>query len=156
MRLFLLPISTRRALIYCKRVNKQLNQDTSYVNRAVNKAAETWAKWESGETGWQKKITSYGNQAFKRIPYEEWGLKSIPPLAARKEKSELMGNEKITVHFPENVVKRENVNDILRKLATERLGLHESKLRWTLIGIPFTIPFALVPVYDHYPTSLRL
>jgi len=146
MRLFLLPISTRRALIYCKRINKQLNVETGYLNRAQNKAADTWAKWESAEKGWQKKITQYGNQAFKRIPYEEWGLKSIPPLSARKDKSELAGDEKITIHYPENVVRKENISEILRRLATERQGLHETKLRWSLIGLPFMIPFALIPV----------
>jgi hypothetical protein len=84
MRIFLLPISTRRTLIYCERIQHQINGSqqpaTSYsigsiTDKIVNKANATWADWENAEKGWKKKLTVYGNEyVFSRIPFE--GTKS--------------------------------------------------------------------------------
>lgn len=82
MRIFLLPISTRRTLIYCERVvQQQVNGSqqaskmsvASITDRIVNKANQTWTDWENAEKGWKKKLTVYGNEyVFSRIPFEEW------------------------------------------------------------------------------------
>lgn len=43
MRIFLLPISARRTLIYCERVQHELNKSQpSIADRIVNKANQTW------------------------------------------------------------------------------------------------------------------
>jgi len=103
MRIFLLPISTRRTLIYCERVQHQLNggpkaaaatttanTDTnpysiaSITDKVVNKANKTWAEWENAEKGWKKKLTVYGNEyVFSRIPFEEWVGLFLYPHARR-------------------------------------------------------------------------
>jgi len=80
MRIFLLPISTRRTLIYCERAHGQLGSGgpsqtwiSSQTDRIVNKANETWANWENAPGGWKKKLTGYGNEyVFSRISFEEW------------------------------------------------------------------------------------
>lgn len=86
MRIFLLPISTRRTLIYCDRVQTQLKSagvgaggggtttsQPSIPDRIVRKANETWAEWENSETRWKKRLTVLGNEyVFSRIPFEEW------------------------------------------------------------------------------------
>ena len=82
MRIFLLPISTRRTLIYCERIQSQLNGSHqpapaysigSITDKIVNKANATWAEWENAEKGWKKKLTVYGNDlVFSRIAFEEW------------------------------------------------------------------------------------
>ena len=146
MRLFLLPISTRRTLIYCQRINEQLTGEQTYIDKVTTKASTTWVKWEKYEKGWQKKITEYGNKLFQRLPYEEWGLKSIPPLSARQRAQALQGKEKVDVEFPLSNIQQGAVLDVLRKLGTERQALHKKWMWGSIIGMPFTAPFALLPV----------
>ena len=95
MRLFLLPISTRRSLLYCQRLAASPSSSTSsststiskYTERITQKASTTWLEWERKESGWQKKVVVYGNKLFQRLPYQEYGLKSVPPLTrARRDR----------------------------------------------------------------------
>jgi hypothetical protein len=154
MRLFLLPISTRRSLIYCERVHEKAPKDRSLIDKATIKANETWAAWEKDEKAvgnWKKKVTYYGNQAMKRIPYEEWGLKTLPSLTEQRKKAILEGKEKYEVLFPGRYLKQERLPGILEKLAKERQLMHRSKLMWSVIIMPFTAPFMLVPVVPNLP-----
>jgi len=146
MRIFLIPISTRRALIYCQRIEKKPVADLSYVEKAAKKGAETWAKWEAAKGGWQKKLTEYGNRALQRIPYEEWGLKSFPPASSQIQAEELIANKKFPVYYPGNIMKHEDVPKVMARLAKERKQLHWNRFTWSLIGIPFSLPFGLIPV----------
>lgn len=145
MRLFLLPISTRRTLVYCQRLEASADA-TSYLEKARVKAASLWASWEQKEKGWQRKVVDYGNQALKRIPYEEWGLKSIPALSTKRKNDEESGRDKVQVSFPANLIPEEKVLDILKKLSTERQGLHKKNMIWSVVGMPLVAPFALVPM----------
>lgn len=146
MRLFLLPISTRRTLIYCQRLNIATAEKQSWIDKGTSKAAQLWTGWEKKESGWQKKVVDYGNQALKRIPFEEWGLKSIPPLSARKKDDELSGKEKIEVFFPSTILPEESILEVLRKLGTERQSLHKKRMIWSFIGMPISAPVAIIPV----------
>jgi len=147
MRLFLLPISTRRTLIYCERLHVLTAKDQGYLDKATTKASALWASWEQKDSGWQKKVVEYGSQALKRIPYEEWGLKSIPPLSTRRKEEELSGAEKVEVHFPSNLIPEATVMTVLKTLGTERQQLHKTRIIGSVVGMPIVAPFALVPVY---------
>ena len=89
-----------------------------------------------------------GNAALRRIPYEEWALKSIPPLSTRRKAEELQekGEKHVEVSFPKTLIPEETVMELLRKLGTERQNFH----KWTLIkcglGMPIVAPLGLVPV----------
>lgn len=149
MRLFLLPISTRRSLIYCERMHEKLASDRTILDRITNKANKTWASWEKDDKSWKrwkKTLTVYGNKALRRIPYEEWGLKTIPPLTAKRRQAELEGKEKVEVIFPGLFLRNEKVPGILQQLATERQALHRKRMIWSIIGMPLSAPFILVPV----------
>nr|POE94422.1 uncharacterized protein c23h3.12c [Quercus suber] len=178
MRLFLLPISTRRTLIYCERAQEALTNGASpaaakaqpYSERILNKASTTWASWEKAEKGWQKQITVYGNQLFKRIPFEEWGLKSFPPgtrkalldLDAQPDSPPweclypthfvgLHGGSKANARAVSPGEQTGPVTALLQQLATERQGLHNRRL-WTSIALmPVSAPFTLVPVIPNLP-----
>ena len=146
MRIFLLPISTRRALIYCQRVSPKPPTELSYVDRITKKAADTWSNWEAANSGWKKKVTEYGNKGLQRIPYEEWGLKSFPPLNPQVQAEELTENKRFPVFFPENIVQRDDVPKIMARLAKERKNFHHNRFWGCAIGMPVTLPFALIPM----------
>ncbi|KAK3398820.1 mitochondrial K+-H+ exchange-related-domain-containing protein [Sordaria brevicollis] len=113
MRLYLLPISTRRTLLYCQKLQPPsasasaaitassssgsgpggaasppptTKQKQSWGDYIQTKAALTWASWEKKESGWQKSVVSYGNHLLRKLPYEEWALKSVPPLTKARQK----------------------------------------------------------------------
>lgn len=147
MRLYLLPISTRRILLYCQRLDAAATESKSLVDKAQDKVAKTWADWEKRDKGWQKTVVSYGNSAFRRIPYEEWGLKSVPPLSQRRKQMELMGSEHVEVVYPQSLLATDKVPRLLEKLATERQSLHRKRMTWCLVGMPLTAPIAILPVW---------
>ena len=145
MRLFLLPISTRRTLIYGQKTSQIAANQKSYVDRITAKAATTWVNWEKSQKSWQKTITVYGNAALKRIAYEEWGLKSIAPLSAA-EKEMGSASKKVEVAYPSTMIREDRILGILRQLATERQTLHWKKMWWSIAGMPLTAPVALIPM----------
>ncbi|GKT80196.1 hypothetical protein ColTof4_12619 [Colletotrichum tofieldiae] len=151
MRLYLLPLTTSRTLLYSQRLNVATNSQQGLADKVGKKAAKLWAGWEARESGWQKKVVNYGNYALRRIPYEEWGLKSVPPISARRKDDELKGNEKIELVFPDKVIPTGKAEQVVKTLATERDALHKKKLIWCLIGMPISAPFALVPVIPNLP-----
>ncbi|KAI6901981.1 hypothetical protein D0869_02011 [Hortaea werneckii] len=152
MRLFLLPVSTRRTLIYCERVQEAVQGAQQPISeRIINKASQTWAQWEKAERGWQKKLTVYGNQLFMRIPYEEWGLKSIPPATKRKLQDVDEGKIRFECLYPGAFMKQHRVPEILQRLATERQSFHKKKMWTSLAWIPATLPFAVVPIVPNIP-----
>lgn len=146
MRLFLLPISTRRTLIYAQRLNIPTTEKQTYLEKGTKRAAKLWADWEKKESGWQKKVVDWGNVALKRIPYEEWGLKSIPPLSTRRQQEELSGKTTIEVSFPKELIPEQKVSEVLRILGTERQAMHKSRMIYSFILMPISAPFALVPM----------
>ncbi|KAB8237432.1 hypothetical protein ETB97_009277 [Aspergillus alliaceus] len=151
MRLFVIPISTRRALIYARPLRRDHAKELSIADRITNKVAETWAKWEEAEKGWKKNLVSWGNKVQQRIPYEEWGLKSIPSLNAQRRLDESYGSKKIDVLFPGNAIKSEKLKPILYRIATERQDLHRKRMWWSFIACPFTAPVGLIPLIPNIP-----
>lgn len=146
MRLLLLPISTRRTLIYAQRLSVPAAENQTYIDKGTKRAAKLWSDWEKKESGWQKKVVDFGNVALKRIPYEEWGLKSIPPLSARKQEEALATKKDVEVAFPSSLIHEQKVLDVLRTLGTERQALHKQRMIYSFIGMPISAPFALVPM----------
>jgi hypothetical protein len=151
MRLFLLPISTRRTLIYCERAKPLPGKKPSIQDRVVNKASETWVSFEKAPSGWKKTLTTYGNKAFKRIPYEEWGLKTIPALSQKRKDAELSQQDRVEVLYPGLFLKHEKVLETCRQLAVERQPLHRKRMIYSAIGAPLTLPFALLPIIPNIP-----
>ncbi|XWW95423.1 hypothetical protein V2A60_003381 [Cordyceps javanica] len=153
MRLFLVPVSTRRTLLYAQRLSITTKDQAaaSLLDRGVAFAARTWAGWEKKEKGWQRKVVDYGNHAFRRIPFPEWGLKSVPPLSARRRAEELQGDGKVEVVFPASVIPGNRVEALAQRLATERQAIHRRQMMWCFVGMPITLPFALVPVIPNLP-----
>ncbi|EDN93925.1 hypothetical protein SS1G_09792 [Sclerotinia sclerotiorum 1980 UF-70] len=128
------------------RLNVTTTNEVSLLDKTTTKANKLWNSWEKKDSGWQKKVVEFGNKALKRIPYEEWGLKSVPPLSKRRQEEELSDKEKVEVSFPSTFLPRERVLEILEILGTERKQLHKTRLWGSIIGMPIVAPFALVPM----------
>ncbi|KAI0834065.1 mitochondrial K+-H+ exchange-related-domain-containing protein [Hypoxylon sp. FL0890] len=151
MRFFLLPISTRRTLLYCQKLQALPKDKQTIVDKVTVRAAQLWSGWERKEGGWQKKVVVYGNYLLRRIPFEEWGLKSVPPLSTRRREEEILGKDKNHLIYPESLIPTTKAVSVLRALGTERESLHKSRLIWCLIGMPISAPFALVPIIPNLP-----
>ncbi|CAI6234286.1 unnamed protein product [Periconia digitata] len=162
MRLFLLPISTRRSLIYCERLSSSSPSSSSstpagkrsLLDRITTKASETWVAWEKDEKAplaWKQKVTRYGNHALARIPYEEWGLKTIPALTARRRKAIEDGSEEYHITFPGLYLPQDKIPTVLKQLASERQAMHRRKMIWSVVAMPFSAPFMLIPVIPNLP-----
>ncbi|OJZ88431.1 hypothetical protein ASPFODRAFT_44100 [Aspergillus luchuensis CBS 106.47] len=151
MRLFVIPISTRQALIYARPLRRGPSQKPSMHDRVIQKAAETWAKWEEADKGWKKHLVSWGNRVQQRIPYQEWGLKSIPSLAAVRRLDESYGTKKVDVLFPGNAIRPEKLQKMLQAIATERQDLHRRRMWLSLLATPLTAPVGLIPLVPNVP-----
>lgn len=151
MRLYLLPISTRRTLLYCQPLHKLrppgvVTESRSWADRATDKAARVWASWERKETGWQRMTVDYGNRLLRRVPYEEWGLKSVPSLSRRRRDDEAARRDRVELIFPPSMITEANAPGVLHRLGTERQGLHKKRFLWCFAGMPLTIPIGILPV----------
>ncbi len=142
----LLLYSCNAHLPTAQRLSQQALKDQTYLDKITSRVSNTWVKWENKDKGWQKKVTEYGDKIFQRIPYEEWGLKSVPPLSASQEAAKLEGMKKADVTFPPSLIKPQSLEEVLRTLATERQTLHTKRMWWSIVGIPLTAPVALVPM----------
>ncbi|KAK4158289.1 mitochondrial K+-H+ exchange-related-domain-containing protein [Chaetomidium leptoderma] len=151
MRFYLLPISTRRTLLYCQKLHAPASEKPTWSDWLQAKTSRTWSGWEKKDKGWQKSVVSYGNQVLRRIPYEEWGLKSVPPLSQRRKQVELKGTEKVEIVYPKSLLAMDRVPQVLKALATEREALHKRRMIWCFIGMPITAPIALLPVIPNLP-----
>lgn len=151
MRIFLLPLTTRQALVYCQKLSPKPASQRSILDRVQNKATDTWASWEKAEKGWKKQLVTYGNKALQRVPYQEWALKSFPPTNADLQAQQIVDNKKFDVVYPGNIVQEGDVPKILGRLARERKQLHFNRFIGCLVSMPFTIPFALIPVIPNIP-----
>ncbi|OJD16411.1 hypothetical protein AJ78_03398 [Emergomyces pasteurianus Ep9510] len=151
MRLYLVPISTGRSLLYCKRIDTRAAKELSRIDRITHKASATWAKWEEADKGWKKSLVAYGNRVLQRIPYEEWGLKSVPPLSTRRQTEELQTHTQVSLVYPQNVIQQSKVLDLLRQMAAARQSLHRRRMWWSIIIAPLTAPIALIPLIPNIP-----
>lgn len=151
MRLLLLPISTRRALVYCSPPSHAVpTEKQTYLDKAVGKASKTWAEWEASETKWKLKVTYYGNNFLRRIPFEEWSLKSIP---SRQKLAPGEVDQKVEVSYPGQFqgLQKQSVLDVLKRLSTDRQGLHKQRLIGSIVAMPLTIPVGLLPIIPNFP-----
>ena len=83
---------------------------------------------------------------LRRIPYEEWGLKTIPPITKKRIEDIDSGKLKLECFYPGSFLNGYKVPETLKTLATERQALHRKRMWNCMIWMPITIPFAAVPM----------
>lgn len=80
MKLVFAPITARRAMVYCQRtaVTPLASETPRIDDKMVAKFGAMWKDWESSDVSWKKQIVFWTNKMLEQVPYEEWGLKTIP------------------------------------------------------------------------------
>ncbi|ODV91870.1 hypothetical protein CANCADRAFT_78384 [Tortispora caseinolytica NRRL Y-17796] len=150
MRLWYLPITTRRALIYCEPIRHGINgAKPSIEHRITAKIADTWKTWEKAEQNWKRTLVTYVNKALDQIPYEEWGLRSIPAGVRSGAQSQQLENS--TLIYPKDAVLEENISKYLTDLVRRRLPYHRKWMVICAAVAPLTLPLAAVPIVPNIP-----
>ncbi|CAO1622508.1 unnamed protein product [Sympodiomycopsis kandeliae] len=134
--------------------------------RILTKASDFWlALGRDGEDGkklavfdWKRKTYNLGEKLMDRIEYEEWALKAVDPSLGPDVKSVVTSaqdkpppQESIRIHYPPSLISPEHLISNINNLAATRAPHHRSRMIACVIGMPFTIPFMLVPVVPNLP-----
>lgn len=146
--------------------------------RLLNKASNFWLSLgRDGEDGkgvavfdWKRRTYTFGEKLMDRIEYEEWALKavdpSLDPSYTTKAKPSPATDPTssssapspspqdvptIRMHYPPSLISPAHLMTNLTSLASTRAPHHRSRMIWCVIGMPFTIPFAIVPIVPNLP-----
>ncbi|PWN40265.1 hypothetical protein IE81DRAFT_293677 [Ceraceosorus guamensis] len=142
-------------------------QQLPLATRLLNKASNYWLSLnEPGAKStfdWKRRTYRAGESLMDRIEYEEWALKGVDPQAgpvlseirskreASASQSAAEGAAEIQLLYPATYLQGPVLIAALRKMTKHRTPHHRSRLIWCLIGMPITIPFALVPIIPNLP-----
>ncbi|KAG6032931.1 hypothetical protein E4U41_007089 [Claviceps citrina] len=68
-----------------------------------------------------------------------------------EEQAEQQQQQHVELVFPPSVMSEAQAQEVVRRMGSERDGLHRRRLIWCVVGMPITVPFALVPVIPNLP-----
>lgn len=137
--------------------------------RLLTKASNFWlGLGRDGEDGkklavfdWKRRTYTLGERLMDRIEYEEWALKAVDPsLDVTYTKPPTSASDKpppdeltmpIRLHYPPSLISPDHLLSNLKNLVATRRPHHRSRMIWCCIGMPFTLPFALVPILPNLP-----
>lgn len=169
MRLIFVPLTRDRSILYCQRaLLPKVRSKPRLDDRFAAKAAKTWASFESSQTTWKKKLVSGVNWALERIPYEEWALKTVPPRNMYMRKLQETNDhvspkefeaaglsakdlEPLELVYPATAVSFEDAKSEMLKIASTGVDKHRKQMLYCAIGLPLTLPVALIPVVPNIP-----
>lgn len=153
MKLLVLPLrtlSSKEVFLYGEALKASADVSPTIPDKIVNKASSTWASWEKADSGWKKKLVTWGNKAISKIDYREHSLKSIMSESSFKRYYPDALTRKVHLSHPK-ALKQELVASELVKLAREGIPRHRQKFLYSFIAMPFTAPFMLIPVVPNIP-----
>ncbi|KAG4305373.1 hypothetical protein PORY_000929 [Pneumocystis oryctolagi] len=149
MKLYIIPITRKRHFLYCCHVS--VVSEFSLVDKFANKVNNLWKKWGCSEIKWKKKLVDIANRIIDRLPYEEWSLKSVPPLKKTSQIHEMREiQNKVVVHYPASIGS-DGVIFTISDLVKRKILFHKRWMIISMIGAPFTLPVALIPIIPNIP-----
>ncbi|KAG5513949.1 hypothetical protein PMAC_000571 [Pneumocystis sp. 'macacae'] len=149
MKLYIIPITKKRHFLYC--YQKPIVSNISLIDKFANKVNNLWGKWGNSETKWKKKLVEIGNQMIDRLPYEEWILKNVPSREKMYEIYKVRGiQNKVTIHYPTSFG-QERVIFTISDLVRRKTMFHKRWMIFSIVGAPFTLPMALIPIIPNIP-----
>lgn len=174
------PVTTHKSFIYCHHkpslLSDQQRSEVQWMIRVENKlvslAAKGWSKLENSKASINQKIVSLVRRLLSSIPYDENCLRSFP----RKSTMIREINEEHQASFPRVVMTSEVEKNavsldqlkpipvyhprfqepqaILNQMNDFRTTLTQHHKKWAILcflGIPVSLPLALVPVMPNVP-----
>ncbi|KAK9468477.1 mitochondrial K+-H+ exchange-related-domain-containing protein [Lipomyces arxii] len=164
MRIVILPLSTARRMIVTQRTVPHAIR-TRLDDKIATRIHVMWTSWERSSTWWKLKVTRFGNRVLANTPYEEWCLKTVPFAPAglfpgdrrwgrKKEGQQLVEN--VPVVFPTGIVKESEAAGLVAAFARDKAPYHLKFMLLSLLGSPFTLPLALLPVIPNIPGMYML
>lgn len=173
-----IPITSRYSYIYCNHsyslldANQRLPWLITAENKLISVASRAWTKLSSSNFAVNKKVVSWARKLLDTIPYNESCLKSFPSktvmireingqlaqdqpaamLTGQLEKQNVDLNQlkPIPVYHP----RFQDALTIVSQMSRfrEELGeYHRKRALWCALGIPISLPLALIPVLPNVP-----
>ncbi|SOV08344.1 uncharacterized protein UDID_00610 [Ustilago sp. UG-2017a] len=144
------------------------------TTRMLNKASAFWIDLgrtdQKSTLGWKRRTYVLGERLMDRIEYQEWALKGIDPAMGphlihgrAKDENEQDPNEvksaesgiprldHIPLLYPPSLLNPDRLMKSLNNLTDHRTPHHYRRFWYCVVGMPITIPFALVPVVPNLP-----
>ncbi|PWZ02628.1 hypothetical protein BCV70DRAFT_196871 [Testicularia cyperi] len=138
-----------------------------FTTRMLNKASAFWIDLgrtdQTSTFDWKRRTYTAGEKLMDRIEYQEWALKGIDPALGphlmSKESKEIQDKDHngipklnhIPLLYPPSFLKPEPLLSSLKNLTDHRTPHHYRRFWYCVVGMPITIPFALVPVIPNLP-----
>lgn len=139
-----------------------------FATRMLNKASAFWMDLgrtdQTSTFDWKRRTYVLGERLMDRIEYQEWALKGIDPamgphlirgqgVEAEKPLSDngVPKLDHIPLLYPPSLLQPNPLLKNLKNLTDHRTPHHYRRFWYCVVGMPITIPFALVPVIPNLP-----
>lgn len=135
--------------------------------RLLNKASAFWIDLgrtdQTSTFDWKRRTYVLGERLMDRIEYQEWALKGIDPAMGplRHESKAKQADvaaadtgipklDHIPLLYPPSLLEPQRLLKSLKNLTDHRTPHHYRRFWYCVVGMPITIPFALVRKYDAF------
>lgn len=175
-KIYAFPITRDKSYLHFEYNEKLINVNSplvKYENRAVSGAANLWNKMQQSDKPVNQKIVRFVSRFIERIPWTEDSLRSIPSRSAllrqvkthgddgtHADKSPLLKPataadgeelEGIPVFYPAHLMTPVTLSKEIDALCQQATTYHKKQMLLTGIGVPLSLPIALVPVVPNVP-----
>ncbi|SNX81711.1 uncharacterized protein MEPE_00416 [Melanopsichium pennsylvanicum] len=139
-----------------------------FTTRMLNKASAFWMDLgrtdQKSTLDWKRRTYVLGERLMDRIEYQEWALKGIDPALGphliRREAKDAVAVKSdggipkldhVPLLYPPTLLDPKKLMKSLKNLTDHRTPHHYRRFWYCVVGMPITIPFALVPVVPNLP-----
>lgn len=169
------PISRDKSYLHFQYNKRLLNNDSllvKYENKAVQFASKVWTNLQKSDKSVNKKIVHYVGRFLDNIPWTEDSLRSIPSKSALLRQVRQTGEKSVDVTelqlksayeikdeplvgipvlYPSSMISSKTLGREMDELCHQSVKYHKRQMLLTGLGIPLSLPFALVPVVPNIP-----
>lgn len=157
-----IPITTHKAFVYCRHQKALTGSRPSLNSKAVEWGHRAWSKLEKSNLKVNIKTVQFVNKLLAKIPWEETCLRSVPSQNsivrelcnaqdAKGVKVKEASYKPIPVYYPSSMIPETTISSQLSTYAKDGCSKHLKYLVYSLLGIPLTIPFIIVPLVPNIP-----